>query len=86
MKMVFQWSIDDGDVYGLSQAQCAFARAESAREVELGLSPSWPSNAACADDSYTIGKLFAHAVPLTQGAHTLRIGIVTLNPWSVAYG
>ena len=83
--LFLQWSIDDGDVYGISPAQCAYARAASAREVERGLSPSWPGTADCANDTvYTTSRLYAHVVPLTQGTHTLRIGLVALDELPVS--
>ena len=84
--VALQWAIDDGDVYGISHAQCAYARAASAREVERGLSPSWPGTASCANESYTISELFAHAVSLTQGTHTLRVGVIALNHGSAEAG
>jgi hypothetical protein len=71
------WSVDDGPVFGLSQADCATARLASARGIERGLAPSWPSAAPCANNSiYEVLSLQTHVLKLTEGDHTLNIGVM----------
>jgi hypothetical protein len=72
------WSIDDGPVFGLSATDCGLAQLASAQGVGRGLTPSWPGDAPCANDTvYRSFELYTHSMKLVEGDHVLHVGAFT---------
>jgi hypothetical protein len=83
------WSIDEGDVYGLLVETCARGQRSSIDGIKRGLAPSWPGGeqpVQCDNrTSYERNRQYVHSIELTEGTHTLRVGVV-ITSMDAVYG